>query len=221
MTVSEILATLESKGDPKIKNWAWRNGAGENQFGVKLGEIRALAKQIKTNHPLALELWATGNADARQLAVLLMKPKELSTEQLDAMVREITYPQLADWLNSYVVKQHPEKESLREKWMSDPESQPRRSGWSLTTERVDKGVSDDEAAALLDRLDAEMADAPDAAQWTMNFCLASIGIKHPSLRDRAIQMGERIGAYRDYPVSKGCTSPFAPIWIREIVSRQG
>jgi len=27
-------------------------------------------------------------------------------------------------------------------------------------------------------------------------------------------------AYRDYPVSKGCTSPFAPIWINEMVRRQ-
>jgi len=31
----------------------------------------------------------------------------------------------------------------------------------------------------------------------------------------------RLGIYRDYPVSKGCASPFAPIWIKEMVSRQG
>jgi hypothetical protein len=38
---------------------------------------------------------------------------------------------------------------------------------------------------------------------------------------RAIAIGEKLGIYRDYPVSKGCTSPFAPIWINAIVSRQG
>ena len=38
---------------------------------------------------------------------------------------------------------------------------------------------------------------------------------------RAIAIGERLGVYRDYPVSKGCTSPFAPIWIDYFVSRQG
>jgi hypothetical protein len=32
-------------------------------------------------------------------------------------------------------------------------------------------------------------------------------------------MGEKMGIYRDYPVSKGCTSPFAPIWINEMVGR--
>ncbi|PLW90773.1 MAG: DNA alkylation repair protein, partial [Mucilaginibacter sp.] len=30
----------------------------------------------------------------------------------------------------------------------------------------------------------------------------------------------RLGIYRDYPVSKGCVSPFAPIWINEMVKRQ-
>jgi hypothetical protein len=52
----------------------------------------------------------------------------------------------------------------------------------------------------------------------MNFCLAGIGIHFPKHRKRAI--GHKLGIYRDYPVSKGCTSPFAPIWIKEIVSRQ-
>jgi 3-methyladenine DNA glycosylase AlkD len=61
--------------------------------------------------------------------------------------------------------------------------------------------------------------APEV-QWTMNFCLAGIGIHFPKHRKRAIAIGETLGIYRDYPVSKGCTSPFAPIWINEMVSRQ-
>ena len=37
----------------------------------------------------------------------------------------------------------------------------------------------------------------------------------------ALAIGEKLGIYRDYPVSKGCTSPFAPIWIKEMVKRKG
>jgi len=55
----------------------------------------------------------------------------------------------------------------------------------------------------------------------MNSTLAQIGIHHPVYRERALAIGERLGIYRDYPVSKGCTSPFAPIWINEMVKRQG
>src|SRR5205809_1050156 len=76
-------------------------------------------------------------------------------------------------------------------------------------------------AALLDRIEKEMAAAAPEVQWTMNMCLAEIGIHFPEHRKRAIAIGEKLGIYRDYPVSKGCTSPFAPIWISAIVSRQG
>lgn len=51
--------------------------------------------------------------------------------------------------------------------------------------------------------------------------LPSIGIHSPSHRKRALAIGESLGIFRDYPVSKGCTSPFAPIWINEMVRRKG
>ena len=74
--------------------------------------------------------------------------------------------------------------------------------------------------ALLDRIESEMADAGPEVQWTMNYCLARIGIHFPKLRKRAITIGEALGIYRYYPVSKGCLT-FAPIWINEMVRRQG
>jgi hypothetical protein len=55
----------------------------------------------------------------------------------------------------------------------------------------------------------------------MNTALANIGINHPALRERALEIGERLGIYRNYPTPKGCTSPFAPLWINEMVRRQG
>ena len=58
-------------------------------------------------------------------------------------------------------------------------------------------------------------------QWTTNNTLAGIGIHAPKHRKRAIAIGENLGVYRDWPVSKGCTSPFAPIWINFMVSRHG
>ena len=50
--------------------------------------------------------------------------------------------------------------------------------------------------------------------------LVEIGVRFPELRERAIAIGETLGMCRDYPVSKGCTSPFAPIAINALVSRQ-
>lgn len=220
MKVKEILKELEALSDPKVKALNAKNGIWDNQYGVKLGDLRVVAKKIKANHELALQLWETENFDAQMLAMLIIKPKELSAEQLDQMVRSVKHPRLADWINSYVVKVHPDNEQLRQKWMQDKHPMASRAGWNLTSQRVIKAAETVDIPALLDRLEQEMATAAPEAQWTMNFTLAEIGINHPEHRQRAIDIGEKLNVYRDYPVPKGCTSPFAPIWIKEIVSRQ-
>lgn len=226
MNLKETLAKLESLGDEKRRAYNIKIGAGKmKQFGVATGDIRALAKKIKTpnNHALALELWKSGNIDAQLLAILLMKPNELSAKELDKMVRAAKFAWVADWLNSYIVKEQPpaEKEALRLKWMEDEHGWAARAGWSLTAARIAKGAEGLNLPDLLDRIESEMADAPPETQWTMNAALAETGIHHAKLRKRAIAIGEKLGIYRDYPCSKGCTSPFAPIWINEMVKRKG
>jgi 3-methyladenine DNA glycosylase AlkD len=221
VTLEDTLKQLEALGSEGMRAYNAKNGAGDNQFGVKLGDIRTLAKKIKPNHELALALWKTGNIDAQHLATLLIKPDLLSADEMERMVKSVSYTWLADWLHSYVLKEHRDKETLRRKWMASGEGMTARAGWRLTAGRVAKDPEGLDVPALLDRIESEMGDAAPEVQWTMNMCLAEIGIHFPKLRKRAIAIGEKLGIYRDYPVSKGCTSPFAPIWINYMVSRQG
>lgn len=179
-----------------------------------------MAKEIRTDHELGLALWETGNLDARLPAILLMQPKRLSGADVDRLVRPAQFAQVADWLNAYVVKVHPDKEALRQAWMEADDPWAARAGWNLTAERVARSPEGLDLSALLARIEAEMATAAPETQWTMNNCLAGIGIHHAVHRDRAVAIGEALGVYRDYPVPKGCTSPFAPIWIGEMVRRQ-
>jgi len=221
MNVKAVLAQLESLGDDARRKHNTKAGAPDNQFGVKLGDIRAIAKKIKTDHELALELWDTGNVEAQLLAALIIKPKSLSADELDTMTRSITCAQVADWLNAYVVAQHPEKDALREKWMKDKDRWAARAGWSLTAGRVNKDAGGLDLAGLLDRIEKEMPKARPEVQWTMNNTLAAIGIEHAAHRKRAIAIGEKIGLYRDWPVSKGCTPPYVPVWVEAMLKRKG
>ena len=221
MTLIEILKKLEALGDEKVRTQSNRRSAAGKQFGVKLGDLRGLAKKIKTNHNLALSLWETGNLDAQLLATLLIKPEALSIDEMERLVCSVAFEPAADWLTSYVIKAHPEKETLRLKWMAVDHPMAARAGWSLTAERIGSNPNGLDVDALLDRIESEMGSAAPEVQWTMNFALAGIGIHFREHRERAIAIGESLGVYRDYPCSKGCTSPFAPIWIREMVRRQG
>ena len=214
------MARLESLGDEKTRQMNLRHGAGENQFGIKLGDLRAIAKDLKIDHELGRQLWATGNIEAMQLATLIMKPKLIPADELDQMVRSVPYSRVMDWLGSYIVKSHPDKEALRQKWMQSDDPMSARIGWSLTSERIAKAPEGLDLDAILGRIEREMGHADELVQWTMNYALAEAGINHPRLRERAVAIGEKLGVYRDYPVSKGCTSPFAPIWISGMVKRQ-
>lgn len=220
MTLKDALAQLESLGNEKVRKHNKKNGAGDNQFGVPSGDLRKLAAKLKNNRELAPALWNSGNIDAQLLAILLTKANTVSSDEVDRMVRSVNFAHVADWLSAYLVKDHPDKEALRQAWMKDDHRWAARAGWSLTSERVAKSPDGLDIPALLDRIESEMGNAPTEVQWTMNMTLATIGIHFPKLRKRAIAIGEKLGIYRDYPVSRGCTSPFAPIWISEMVRRQ-
>jgi 3-methyladenine DNA glycosylase AlkD len=219
MTQDQILDELKSKSDEKMLRHHQRSGATGVFYGVKMGDIRALARKLKNGHDLGRSLWETGVLEARMLAILLMKPALLPLDEVDRMVRSEYYPWAADWLQSYIIKLHPDKETLRLAWMQDNDIMAARAGWSLTAGRVVGSPDGIDIQALLDRIEHSMPGAHPSVQWTMNSTLAQIGIHHPSFRKLAIEIGERLGIYRDFPVSKGCTSPFAPIWIREMVRR--
>src|SRR6516165_8758292 len=90
MTVNDILARLQSLGDDARRAHNTKAGATDNQCGVKLGDIRAMANKIKTDHELALNLWGTGNVEAQLLATLIIKPKSLPAEQLVKLTRGTT-----------------------------------------------------------------------------------------------------------------------------------
>lgn len=220
MTLQDTLIELQALHDHKTFKFNEKHGV-EKQFGVKLGDIRKVAKKIKSDHKLAMKLWETENFDARMLAILIIKPKQLTAKELDAMVCSVKNNRVIDWLNAYVVKNHPANEELRVKWMEDENPMAARSGWNMTSIRVVKQADMLDIPALLNRLENEMGNAVPNVQWTMNFTLVEIGINHPQYRERALAIGEKLGIYSDYPTSKGCTSPYAPVWINEMVKRKG
>ncbi|WP_033296251.1 DNA alkylation repair protein [Amycolatopsis jejuensis] len=216
-TVDGVLKELAALEDPKIRAVNEKHG---DDHGVNLGKLRTLAKELKTQHELARDLWRTGDTAARLVALLICRPKAFDRDELDAMLRSAQKPKVHDWLVGYVVKKTRYAEDLRTTWLADPDPVVASAGWALTTERVAKNPEGLDLPALLDVIESDLQTAPDRLQWAMNHCLAQIGIEHPPLRARAIAIGERLGVLKDYPTPPNCTSPYAPTWITEIVRRQ-
>lgn len=223
--VVRVLAELDALEDAKIRAVNERHG---DDHGVNLTKLRAVAKQLGRDEELAWELWQTGVTTARLVAHLVFTPRMLSATQLDAMLREARVPKVHDWLVNYHAKKSSAALTLRSQWIADADPVVASAGWALTADRVMRHASTIEEggdpsgidlSALLNSIEAEMQHAPERLQWAMNECLAQIGIASGTQRSRALEIGERLGVLRDYPTPSGCTSPFAPIWITEIVRR--
>ena len=216
-SVAEVMAELADLADPRILEVNLRHG---DDHAVNLSRLREVAKRLKTQQPLALDLWDTGDTAARLLAILICRPKAFEPDELDTMLRNAPAPKVQDWLVNYVVKQHPRAEELRQLWFADPDPIVASAGWALTSDRVVKSPEGIDLGGLLDIIETQMKTAPDRLQWAMNTCLAQIGIAHPEHRSRAVAIGERLEVLKDYPTPPNCTSPFAPVWIAEMVRRQ-
>lgn len=215
--ITEALAELAALEDPKMRAANEKRG---DDHGINLSRMRALAKRIKTDQLLAQQLWTTHETSAQLLALLICRPKDFTADELDAMLRETQVPKVNDWFVNYVAKKTPLAEELRLRWFDDADPTVAAAAWSLTTVRVMKEPDGLDLSHLLDLIERDMRDAPQRPQWAMNETLANIGIFHPEHRARALAIGEQLQVLADYPTAPGCTSPYAPSWIGEIVRRR-
>lgn len=218
MNVAEIQTQLTDLTDDRTL--AANRKRGDNH-GINLSKLRAVAKAAKTDHERAKELWATGDTGSRLVALLTCKPKDFHPDELDAMLRSTGGPKETEWLESYVIRKSPHTEELRMRWKNDPDPHVEAGAWKLLNHRIGTNPDGLDLTAILDEIEQRMSGAKPRLQWAMNEVLAQIGITQPAHRDRALAIGESLQVLADYPVSKGCISPFAPIWITEMVKRQG
>lgn len=217
-TVQAVLAELAQLEDPRVRAVNERHG---DDHGVNLAKLRALAKRVGKHQVLALELWDAGDTAGQLVATLIGRPREFEAAQLDRMLRTARAPKSQDWLVNYVVKKSPHAEPLRDAWIEDADPVVASAGWNMTADSIAKGQGSFDEPALLDVIEQQMAGVHERLQWGMNSTLAQIGIARPELRERAIAIGERLEVLKDYPTPAGCTSPYAPLWIAEMVRRQG
>ena len=194
--------------------------------GTKLGDLRKIAKEIKRDHELAMELWSTRNLNARLLAILIMDKKQIDQDfvnQIDNDIQEYEETerlQVIDWFMANQLMKDKKTVALIESWKNHPSTMLRRIFWYYQGRlRWSTKTPPDNAPELLASLEKDMATAEPEVQWAMNFTVAQIGINEPQHRASCIAFGEKLGLYKDDPVPRGCTPAYAPAWIDQEVAK--
>lgn len=187
---------------------------------TKLGELRKIAKEIKKDHGLAMELWSAGEFLPRQLAILIMDNKVLSQALIDRLDKDMqAHPlnernQLMDWLMANQLTKNKTTIELINSWQNSSSALQRRVFWYYQARLRWLGqIPPDNTADLLAAIEAKIAKEEPEVQWAMNFIAGWIGVFDQKYRTRCIALGEQTGLYKDEPVSKGCTPSYLPEFI--------
>lgn len=203
-----------------LSNTAKEIHAQIHKEDTKLGDLRKIAKEIKKDHELAMELWSTGDFFPRQLAILIMDKKLLTQEVIDQLDTDIwshTYEertQLSDWLMANQLTKDKATIALIHSWEHSPSTMQRRIFWYYQARlRWTGQTPPDNTDYLLGSIEKSITTEEPEVQWAMNFTVAWIGVFDPSFRTKCIKLGEKFGLYKDEVVARGCTPNYLPEFI--------
>jgi 3-methyladenine DNA glycosylase AlkD len=220
---AEIMAELEAGGSPQTRKTYGRHGITEPMFGVSYALLGKLKKKIKRDHALALELWPTGNHDARVLAIMIADPAAATSAQLDQWMADCHYTALADALSGYAAQTRFAREKM-EQWIQADDEWTEAAGWGILGNLAhnDPALPDEFFAPYLDYIEAHIHNAKNRVRYNMNSAVINIGLRSSALQPLAIESAGRIGYVEVDHGQTNCETPDAINYIRKTLAyREG
>ena len=221
MTFKQTMAALKKMGTAQNVKVYKRHGAGENVFGVSFANLKPLAKKIKEDHELALQLWDSGNVDARTLATMVVDNGAMDGALAQRWVKDVDYYLLADCVAGVVAKS-PVAEAKMKAWMKSKKQYIRQSGYSVLASSLVNGVdvSVSDCRQYLKTIEKEIHASANRAKHAMNMALIAIGIYKSALTKPAMAAAKRIGKVDVDHGETACKTPDAIPYIERAIKRR-
>jgi 3-methyladenine DNA glycosylase AlkD len=224
MTAKQILDEIKPLGSQSYKRVLMNNhGVKEPCFGVKISELKKIQKRVKMDYQLALDLYDTGNYDAMYLAGLIADDARMTKKDLNRWVEKAGGGSLCGFTVPWVAAGSPHGHDVALEWIESPKPLVASAGWNTLSGLV--AIKDDaeldvaELKRLMQRVEKTIHKAPNDVRYAMNSFVISVGSYVKSLKDLAIQTGEKIGKVTADLGNNSCQIPFAPDYIREVEKR--
>ena len=221
-----VLAELEELGTAQNRKVYARHGVGEPMFGVSFAHLRKLGKKLRHDHDLARALWASGNHDARVLALSVADPAQTDLGEIESWAGEVDNYVLIDEFAAFVAAT-PHFGACADDWPDRDGEWLASAGWSLVAQQAlrgddlpDEDLPDDYFDERLRTIEARIADAPNRVRHCMNGALIAIGGRNEALRESAIAAAKRIGPVVVDHGETSCKTPEAVPYIDRIWARR-
>lgn len=220
MTATEVLDELKRLGNEATKKTLMRHGAREPFFGVRVGDLKALVKKIKTDHALALELYDTGNSDAMYLAGLVADPMAFTKPQLKKWAKGAYWYMLSGFTVPWCASESKFGRELALEWIDSDSEQITNAGWctyaSLLAVKPDGELNLKEVEGLMARAKREIGGAPNRVRYAMNNFVICAGCYVEPLLAKAKAVAKVLGEVEVDMGDTACKVPVALEYIEKL-----
>jgi 3-methyladenine DNA glycosylase AlkD len=220
MDAGPTLKKLAALGTAQNRRIHARNGVTGAMFGVSYANLGKLARALRGQHELALELWASANHDARVLATMIADPERLGARELGRWVRTLDN-HVVTAAFAKLAARSPAGQDEAVKWLADRGEWVSTAGWSTLCCSLQTGTAleETELRGHLRTIERRIHSAKNRTRHAMNSALIGIGIGSPGLRNEALATAARIGTVEIEHGATGFTTPDAARSIRRALAR--
>jgi 3-methyladenine DNA glycosylase AlkD len=213
---------LKKMGTEQNRKVYARHGVNANMYGVSFANLNALKKKIGRNHPIAQELWATGNHDARILATMIAEPDRMIKTDLEAWAQNLDNYIITDAF-SQIPAQSKFAKALAEKWIKSKSEWIGEAGWNIVSHLAmrDPSLPDAYFITKLNFIQTKIHTAKNRARHAMNNAVIAIGIRSADLEKQSLAVAQAIGKVIVDHGETGCKTPDASAYIRKTLARKG
>jgi 3-methyladenine DNA glycosylase AlkD len=220
MNLSQVLAELKKKGKEQTRKTYARHGIDIPMFGVSVADLKIIAKKIKGDQALALELYDTGNYDAMYLAGMVADGSQMTKRELEHWAKCATCEAVCSYMVAWVTCESEHARELAIKWINDKKPAVNICGWAtysgIVATKPDEELDLDEVKQLVDRVVRDIHTAPNKVRYVMNSFVISVGGYVKPLTKQAKAAAKKIGEVSVDMGDTSCKVPRATEYIEKI-----
>jgi 3-methyladenine DNA glycosylase AlkD len=192
---ADILKKLKARGRRKnIEGMARFGITTERRLGVSVPEMRRIAREAGTDHPLAIRLWNSGIAEARIVASMIADPAKMTAAEMDRWVSEFDSWDVCDQVCMNLFERTPFARRKIRQWARREEEYVRRAAYALLACLAwhDKDAPDKVFTGFLPVIKRGATDERNFVKKAVNWALRNIGKRNPRLNKAAVGTAHEI-----------------------------
>ena len=195
MEYEEIIRELESLSNLEYVEGMRRFGINPKKvYGVRMPDLRRIAKKSGKNHELAGELWNHGYNETKIIASIIEDPKLVTEEQMERWVSQFNSWDVCDQCCMNLFRKTPYAYKKIYEWSSREEEFVKRASFALIAVLAvhDKNADDSKFEELFPLIIEQSNDNRNFVKKAVNWSLRQIGKRNENLNERAIEVAEEI-----------------------------